>query len=177
MHLARCCHRLHCCCCCCTLKAPTCINHASALQPPVIAPPSYLPCPAALLPAGNIYVQVDFATVCRLSVAPPSTRYPLPSSCSCSSSCSQPLAISAALSRGCACVCLCLCLSFSVCVHSSGTHDVPYPLSVRPSVVRCVRCPLSVVRCQLTGTVQCVLRRPRSAAAHLCLSRSRSRSL
>lgn len=34
------------------------------------------PCPAALLPAGNIYVQVDFATVCRLSVAPPSTRYP-----------------------------------------------------------------------------------------------------
>lgn len=38
--------------------------------------PSYLPCPAAVLPAGNIYVQVDFATVCRLSVAPPSTRYP-----------------------------------------------------------------------------------------------------
>lgn len=27
-----------CCCCCCTLKAPTCINHASALQPPVRAP-------------------------------------------------------------------------------------------------------------------------------------------
>lgn len=165
MHLAQCCHRnalllLH---VEGTHVHKSCKCTAASSQSPLAVP--RLPSPSLLLlPAGNgIYVQVDFATVCRLSVCP--------LSCSCSSSsCLQPLAISAALSRVCACVSVSLC----VCVCTQVAHMMSL---IRCPVVRCplsvVRlCPVSAVRCQLTGTVQCVLRRPRSAAAHLCRSRT-----
>lgn len=109
------------------------------------SPPSYLPCPAALLPAGNIYVQVDFATVCRLSVAPPSTRYP-------------PRAPALPLVRShlqfqllChvdAPVSVSVSVSLSLCVCTQVAHMMSLIRcpSVRPSsAVSGVRCPLSVV--------------------------------
>lgn len=121
-----------------------------------------LPCPAALLPAGNIYVQVDFATVCRLSAPLPTTHLLLLLFLLFAATCNFSCFVTWMR------LCLSLSLSVSVCVHSSGTHDVPYPLSVRRPL-----CPVSVVRCPLLVDRHCAVC---PSATSFCCSSSLSQS-